>query len=50
MKVKVYVIDFEIPARVKRWALRMGIPLGVLVAGGVAFAGLPNTFRHRWGT
>lgn len=44
MKIKVYVIDFEIPSRIKRWALRIGIPVVVLVGGGIAFAGLPGGY------
>jgi hypothetical protein len=39
MKIKVYVVDFEIPPRVKRWGLRIGIPVAVLLGGGaVAYA------------
>jgi hypothetical protein len=26
VKINVYVIDFEIPPRVKRWGVRIGIP------------------------
>ena len=36
MKIKIAVIDLEIPPRVKKWALRIGIPLGVLFGGGAA--------------
>jgi hypothetical protein len=43
MKLKVYVVDFEIPPRAKRWALRLGIPAVVLFAAAAAFA-LPVTF------
>jgi hypothetical protein len=40
MKIKVYVVDFEVPARAKAWALRVGIPLVVLLGGGaIAWAG-----------
>jgi hypothetical protein len=45
MKIKVVVIDFEVPTRVKQWALRIGIP--VLVLGGfvaLAYASVPVTF------
>lgn len=39
MKVKVYVIDLEIPLPVKKWGLRIGIPIGLLLGGGaVAYA------------
>jgi hypothetical protein len=44
MKVNVYVIDFEIPARIKKWGLRIGIPAAALLVGGVAFAGLPGGY------
>jgi hypothetical protein len=44
MKVKVYVIDLEIPPRVKKWAFRIGTPLVALFVGGVAFAGLPGGY------
>jgi hypothetical protein len=44
MKVKVYVIDFEVPPRVKKWALRIGTPLVALFVGGVSFAGLPGGY------
>ena len=38
MKLKVYVIDLEIPAKVKRCALRIGIPAVVLTVAAVALA------------
>jgi hypothetical protein len=45
MKLKVYVIDLEIPARTKRRALLVGIPLGVLLGGAaIVWAGVPNVF------
>ncbi len=44
MKLKVYVVDLGISTRAKTWALRLGIPLLALVAGGVAFAGLPGGY------
>jgi len=44
MKIKIIVVDFEIPPRAKRWALRMGIPAVVLGLAGVAYASLPHTF------
>jgi hypothetical protein len=37
MKVKVYVVDFEVPARTKRLAIALGIPAAML-AGVVAVA------------
>jgi hypothetical protein len=42
VKIKIYVIDLEIPPRVKRWGLRIGIPAVVLGVGAVAFASNPN--------
>ena len=47
MKLKVYVIDLEIPARVKRWMFRIGAL--VLVLGGAAIA-LPASPLHTWAT
>jgi hypothetical protein len=45
MKIKIIVIDLEIPPRVKRWALRVVIPAVVVVgAAGVAWASLPHAF------
>jgi hypothetical protein len=44
MKVKVYVIDVPVPAFVKNWGLRLGIPTLAILGGGVAFAGLPVTY------
>jgi hypothetical protein len=45
MKLKVYVIDLEIPARTKRRALLVGIPLGILLGGaGIVYATVPNIF------
>lgn len=39
MKFRVVIVDLEIPPRVKRWGLRLGIPLAVLLgAGGIAYA------------
>jgi hypothetical protein len=42
MKLKIVIVDLEIPPRVKKWTLRLGLPLVVLVAGGVAYADLPH--------
>jgi hypothetical protein len=34
MKLKVYVIDFEVAPSLKKWGIRVGIPLGLLLGGG----------------
>ena len=34
MQVKIVVIDFEIPARIKRCVLAVGIPLAILAGAG----------------
>jgi hypothetical protein len=47
MKLKVVVIDLEVPPRVKKWGLRLGIPLGVLLGGGaVAYAAALVTWSN----
>ena len=47
VKLKIYTVDFEIPARVKKWGLRIGI-LGLALGGtAVALAGGP---LHTWAT
>ena len=39
MKIKVYVIDMEIPVRIQKWALGVGVPAAVALGGGaVAWA------------
>jgi hypothetical protein len=39
MKLKVYVIDFGVPSRMKKWGLSIGIPIALLIGGGaVAYA------------
>jgi C1q domain len=39
MNVKVVVVDLEIPPKVKKWGLRLGIPLAVILGGtAVAYA------------
>jgi hypothetical protein len=39
MKLAVVVVDLEIPPRVKKWVLRLGIPVAVLLgAGAIAYA------------
>jgi Phage Tail Collar Domain len=43
LKIKLYVLDFEIPASVKRWGLRVGVTLAVVAGGGaLAYASLPQ--------
>ena len=42
MKIKVFIVDFEISPRVKRWALRIGIPAVVLGGAAVALASPPH--------
>ena len=45
MKIKLIIVDFEISSRVKRWALRIGIPAAVVVgAGALAYASTLPTF------
>jgi hypothetical protein len=40
MKIKLVVIDLEIPHRVRKWAIRVGLPAALLLgAGTVAYAG-----------
>jgi hypothetical protein len=47
MKLKIVVIDLEIPPRTKKWLLRIGIPLAVLLGGGaIAWAAT----LHTWNT
>ena len=46
MKLKIIVIDFEIPRYVKRWGVRIGLPVVLLGLSAVAYAGLPKI----WGT
>ena len=46
MRVKVYVVDFEIPPRVRKWALRLAVPAVVLSVAAVALAGP----LHTWST
>jgi hypothetical protein len=45
MKIKVVVVDLEIPLRVKKWAMRIAIPAVVLTAGAIALAASP---LHVW--
>ena len=47
MKIKIVVIDLEIPSRVRKWALRVGIPVGVLLGeGAVAWAAGLHTWKQ----
>jgi hypothetical protein len=34
MRLKVVTIDFHIPRSVRKWGVRLGIPVGVLLSGG----------------
>ena len=43
MKVKVVVVDLEIPPRVKRWAFRIAIPAIIIGLGTIAYAAVPLT-------
>jgi hypothetical protein len=45
MKLKIYVLDLEVPAHTKRRAIFVGIPLAVILGGAaLVYAGVPNTF------
>ncbi|HEY4158691.1 MAG TPA: hypothetical protein VGM29_11365 [Polyangiaceae bacterium] len=45
MKIKIVVVDFELPTRAKKWILRLGIPVAVLLgSGAVARAVVPKTW------
>jgi hypothetical protein len=45
MKIKVVVVDLEIPLRVKKWLVRLGVGGGLLLGGGaVAWAAT----LHSW--
>ena len=44
MRIKVYVVDFEVPPRVKRVALRVGIPAAVVGLSAIAYASVPVTW------
>jgi C1q domain len=46
MKLKIVVVDFEIPMKVKKWAVRAGIPAVILTVAAVAYA---DTL-HTWAT
>jgi hypothetical protein len=38
MKLKVVVVDLELPPRVKRWGIRLGIPIFMLSVAALAYA------------
>jgi microcystin-dependent protein len=38
MKIKIVIVDFAISPKVKRWVLRLGIPAGIILVGGLALA------------
>ena len=44
MRVKIVIVDLEIPPSVNRWGMRHGIPAIAVAAGGIAYASLPHTF------
>jgi hypothetical protein len=45
MKVKIIVIDWEVPQRFRRLGLRIGLPVVLLVSGGaIGHAAVPNVF------
>jgi hypothetical protein len=45
MQIKVVVVDWEAPPSVRRWVIRLGIPLAVVAgAGAVAYASVPIVF------
>jgi hypothetical protein len=46
MKLKIVIVDLEIPPRVKKWGLRLGIPVLVLSVAAVALAAP----LHTWNT
>jgi hypothetical protein len=39
MKFKIIIVDFEIPARLKHWGLRLGIPTALALGGGAVAYG-----------
>jgi hypothetical protein len=44
VKIKIVVIDLEIPPRVKRWALRIAVPAAVVAGSAIAYASVPVPF------
>jgi hypothetical protein len=50
MKIKILVVDFEIPPRVRRWGLWTGLPLLVLGGAAIARAAPPSLVQFATGT
>jgi hypothetical protein len=46
MKIKIVIVDFEIPPHLKRWGLRIGIPGLVVGLGAMAYASVPISFTR----
>jgi hypothetical protein len=47
MKLKIVIVDFEIPLRVKKWGVRIGIPAAILLGGGtIAWAAGLHTWSQ----
>src|SRR5262249_33970703 len=46
MKLKIVIVEVEIPARVKKWAVRIGLPLVILTIAAVAFAAPLHTWNQ----
>lgn len=47
MKLQMVVIDLEVPARVKRWAIRLAVPAVILSGAGLAWsAALKNNWQE----
>jgi microcystin-dependent protein len=44
MRLKVVVVDWEIPPRVKRWASGIAIPAAIVGLGTIAYAAVPVAF------
>ena len=44
MKLKLVIVDFELPASFRRWVVRLGIPSAVLLAAAAAYGSVP----HAW--
>ena len=38
MRIKMVVVDVPLSPRVKRWALRVGVPASILLAAGIVWA------------
>jgi microcystin-dependent protein len=44
MKIRIVVVEWEVPPSVKRWALRVGIPVVALGLSAIAYASGPKTW------